>query len=212
MGALFGKSKPKEEKHQITEQDRAVLGLKQQRDKLQQYQKRIKISLEQERAFAKDLVKQKKVDKAKLLLKKKRYYESLLEKTDGQLDGLERMVNDVEFAKIQVQVVERLKQGNECLDRMHKMMSIEDVERIMDETQEAIEYQKQIDELLGNTLTDEDETAVLAELEQITQQELQNLPDVPAASLPATTTEDVELPDVPTEDPGVTKPCSIGII
>ncbi|RDD38142.1 Charged multivesicular body protein 6 [Trichoplax sp. H2] len=113
------------------------------------------------------------------------------------------MVNDVEFAKIQVQVVERLKQGNECLDRMHKMMSIEDVERIMDETQEAIEYQKQIDELLGNTLTDEDETAVLAELEQITQQELQNLPDVPAASLPATTTEDVELPDVPTEDPGV---------
>ena len=30
--------------------------------------------------------------KAKLLLKKKRYFESLLDKTDGQLDNLEQLV------------------------------------------------------------------------------------------------------------------------
>lgn len=76
-------------------------------------------------------------------------------------------------------------------------MSIEEVERIMDETQDAIEYQRvsqkhrtlyfpagqlhfiksdpelvslqQIDEMLAGSLTQEDEDAVLAELEAITQ-------------------------------------------
>uniref|UniRef100_A0A4W5KCR6 Uncharacterized protein n=1 Tax=Hucho hucho TaxID=62062 RepID=A0A4W5KCR6_9TELE len=48
-------------------------------------------------------------------------------------------------------------------------MSLEDVERIMDETQDAVEYQRQIDEMLSGSLTQEDEDAVLSELEAITQ-------------------------------------------
>ena len=35
--------------------------------------------------------------RAKLLLKKKRYLESLLDKTDTQLDNLEQMVENIEF-------------------------------------------------------------------------------------------------------------------
>ncbi|XP_034715903.1 charged multivesicular body protein 6 [Etheostoma cragini] len=65
-------------------------------------------------------------------------------------------------------------------------MSVEEVERIMDETQDAIEYQRQIDDMLAGSLSQEDEDAVLAELEAITQGDVE-LPEVP---------ED-ELPDVP---------------
>ena len=32
-----------------------------------------------------------------------------------------------------------MKQGNDCLEQMHKMMSLEDLERIMADTQESIE-------------------------------------------------------------------------
>lgn len=65
--------------------------------------------------------------KAKLLLKKKRYLESLLNKTDNQLDNLQQMVETIEFTQIELQVVEGLKTGNECLEEMHKVLSGDEV-------------------------------------------------------------------------------------
>ncbi|KAG5279776.1 hypothetical protein AALO_G00081460 [Alosa alosa] len=181
MGNVFGrKGRPS----RVTDQDRAVLQLKQQRDKLRQYQKRITLQLEKERSLAKQLLKDGKKERALLLLKKKRYQDQLLDKTENQIGNLERMVQDIEFAQIEMKVIEGLKTGNECLKKMHEVMSIEEVERILDETQEGIEYQKQIDELLAGSLTQEDEEAVLQELEAITQGEEVELPEVPAEPLP----------------------------
>lgn len=102
MGGLF--SKQKKPVSRVTDQDRAVLQLKQQRDKLKQYQKRIGINLEKDRQLAKKLLNEGKRDKAKLLLKKKRYQEQLLQNTDAQLEKLEQLTHDLEFAQIEVQV------------------------------------------------------------------------------------------------------------
>nr|XP_061805924.1 charged multivesicular body protein 6-like [Nerophis lumbriciformis] len=181
MGNVFGgKTRPS----RVTEQDKAVLQLKQQRDKLKQYQKKITLQLDKERLLAKQLLKDGKKEKALLLLKKKRYQDQLLDKTENQISNLERMVQDIEFMQIEMKVIEGLKAGNDCLKNMHQIMSIEDVERILEETQESIEYQKQIDEMLAGALTQEDEDAVLAELEAITQGEDVALPDVPTELLP----------------------------
>uniref|UniRef100_A0A8C5RB66 Charged multivesicular body protein 6 n=1 Tax=Leptobrachium leishanense TaxID=445787 RepID=A0A8C5RB66_9ANUR len=184
MGNLFGRKR----RSRVTEQDKAVLQLKQQRDKLKQYQKRITLQLERERAVAKQLLHNGKKEKAKLLLKKKRYQEQLLEKTDNQISNLEKMVEDLEFAQIELKVIEGLKVGNDCLKKMHEVMSIEEVERIMDETQEGIEYQQQIDELLSGSLTSEDEEAILQELEALTEEDLE-LPEAATEPLPDTTPE-----------------------
>uniref|UniRef100_A0A8C4NEQ4 Charged multivesicular body protein 6a n=1 Tax=Eptatretus burgeri TaxID=7764 RepID=A0A8C4NEQ4_EPTBU len=138
--------------------------LKQQRDKLRQYQKRIELQLEKERDVARRLLKNGQKSY------KKRYQEQLLEKTDAQITNLENMVQDLEFAQIEIKVMEGLKVGNDSLKKMHEqVMSIEDVERIMEETEEGIAYQREIDDLLAGGLSDEDEDAVLTELEQITQ-------------------------------------------
>ncbi|XP_037547222.1 charged multivesicular body protein 6 [Nematolebias whitei] len=179
MGNLFGKKK----QSRVTEHDKAILQLKQQRDKLRQYQKKINLQLDKERLLAKQLLKDGKKEKALLLLKKKRYQDQLLDKTENQISNLERMVQDLEFAQIERKVIDGLKVGNECLKKMHEVMSIEDVERIMDETQDSIEYQRQIDEMLAGSLTQEDEDAVLAELEFITQGDME-LPEVPSEPLP----------------------------
>lgn len=181
MGNVFGR---KSRSSRVTEQDKAILQLKQQRDKLKQYQKRITLQLEKERALAKQLLKDGRKEKALLLLKKKRYQDQLLEKTESQISNLERMVQDIEFMQIEMKVIEGLKVGNECLKSMHEVMSIEDVEKILDDTQESIEYQRQIDEMLAGALTQEDEEAVLAELEAITQGEDVTLPEVPTEDLP----------------------------
>ncbi|KFM81940.1 Charged multivesicular body protein 6, partial [Stegodyphus mimosarum] len=195
MGILFGKQKKKVTR--VSEQDKAILQLKQQRDKLKQYQKRLLNSLESERKLAKELLQNGRKEKAKLLLRKKRFMEQMLNKTDAQLHNLEQMAHDIEFAQIESQVIEGLKVGNESLKTLHEMLSIEEIERIMDETQEGIEKQREIDEILGGKLTEDDEDAVMEELESII-----------AESLPSPVTEPeklpeekvLELPDVPTED------------
>ncbi|XP_046571344.1 charged multivesicular body protein 6-like [Haliotis rubra] len=186
MGNLFGKSKPKQSR--VTEQDRAVLQLKQQPDKLKQYQKKINANLERERNVARQLLRDGKKDKALLLLRKKKFQEGLLVKTDGQLDNIERMVHDLEFAQIETEVVKGLKVGNDSLKKMHELLSLDDVEKIMEETREGIEYQQEIDDLLAGGLTDQDEQDVLTELSQIVQD--------------STPEQDLELPEVPDEDVG----------
>ncbi|KAH7949308.1 hypothetical protein HPB49_007670 [Dermacentor silvarum] len=117
MGVLFGKHK---KVSRVTEQDKAILQLKQQRDKIKQYQKKILGSLENERQLAQKLLHEGRKEKAMLLLKKKRFMEQMLEKTDGQLSNLERMVHDIEYTQIEIQVVEGLKVGNESLKKLHE--------------------------------------------------------------------------------------------
>lgn len=160
-----------------------ALQLKQQRDKLRQYQKRVTQQLERERALARQLLRDGRKERAKLLLKKKRYREQLLDRTENQISSLEAMVQSIEFTQIEMKVMEGLQVGNECLNKMHQVMSIEEVERILDETQEAVEYQRQIDELLAGNFTQEDEDAILEELNAITQEQME-LPEVPSEPLP----------------------------
>lgn len=81
--------------------------------------------------------------KALLALRKKKYQESLLAKTDQQLAQLEALTSDVEFALVQKDVVFGLKQGTAVLKAIHKEMGgLEKVELIMGESEEAQAYQK----------------------------------------------------------------------
>lgn len=189
MGGLFSK-KPKS---RVTEQDKAVLQLKQQRDKLKMYQKKIELQLERDRLTAKQLLANGKKERAKLILRKKKFQESLLQKTDGQLENIEQMVHDIEFAQIEIQVVQGLKSGNEALHTLHKLLTIDDAEKIMQDTQEAISYQQEIDEILAGGLTAEDEDDVLKELDQLIKESLPEVPSVAA-------NEDLHLPDIPKHD------------
>ncbi|XP_068631943.1 charged multivesicular body protein 6-A [Battus philenor] len=188
MGALFGKSKKPASR--VTEQDKAVLQLKQQRDKLKQYQKKIELNLERDRQLAKKLLAEDKRERAKLLLKKKRYQEQLLQNTDAQLEKLELLTHDLEFTQIEVQVLEGLKTGNAALKKVHEILNVEEIEKIMDETQEGIEKQREIDELISGQLTSEDDEAIEAELEAILDVSDQ-LPEVPTDTLAENSAEEV---------------------
>ena len=192
MGGIFSKDK---KESRINSHDKAVLDLKLQRDKLQQYQKRIELTLETDRKMAKKLLSEGKKDRAKLLLRKKKYQESLLTRTDGQLDNLQTLVNDLEFAQVEQQVVNGLKTGNEALKKANEMLSITEIEQIMDDTAEAIEKQKEIDLLISGQLSAEDEDDVLQELDDL----------VAAEANEAEVEEDVTLPEVPTEEPTSTE-------
>ncbi|KAG7302476.1 hypothetical protein JYU34_012385 [Plutella xylostella] len=187
MGALFGKSKKPVSR--VTEQDKAVLQLKQQRDKLKQYQKKIELNLEKDRLLAKKLLEEGKRDRAKLLLRKKKYQEQLLLNTDAQLEKLEQLTHDIEFAQVEIQVLDGLKSGTAALKKVHEILSIDEIEQIMEESKEGIEKQREIDAVISGELTQEDEDAVEAELEAILDVG-DKLPDVPADALPEPATKE----------------------
>lgn len=116
--------------------------MKVQRDKLQQYQKRIKVVTDRETEVARECLRQGHKDKALLALRRKKYQESLLSKTDQQLAQLQALTSDVEFALVQKDVVYGLQQGTAVLKEIHKEMGgLEKVELIMSETEEAQAYQ-----------------------------------------------------------------------
>lgn len=142
------------------------------------------------------------ISRARALLRKKKYQEKLLETTDGQLENLEKLTSDLEFAKIEQQVLNGLQVGNEALKKIHEVLPIEEVERIMDETKEGIEKQREIDEAINQTLTEEDEEEVLAELDALIAADEKaaapiDLPEVPSDELPTATTDDQETAERP---------------
>lgn len=117
--------------------------MKNQRDKLRQYQKRITVLTDREKEIAKECLAKGDTNRAKLALRRKKYQESLLSKTDGQLAQLEQLTSDVEFALVQKDVLYGLQQGTAVLKEIHKEMGgIENVEKLLGENEEARAYQE----------------------------------------------------------------------
>lgn len=89
-----------------------------------------------------------------------------------------------------------MKTGNAALKKVHEILNIDEIEKILDETKEGIEKQREIDELISGQLTEEDNEAIEAELESILDVKDQ-LPEVPADELP----DEVEVEEKTPERP-----------
>jgi charged multivesicular body protein 6 len=117
--------------------------MKNQRDKLHQYQRRITVLTDREKAIAKEMLAKGNKQGALLALRRKKYQESLLSRTDTQLEQLERLASSVEFALVQKDIVFGLQQGTKVLQEIHKEMGgLEHVEKLMGQTADAVAYQK----------------------------------------------------------------------
>jgi len=171
----------------ITAQDRAILEMKVQRDKMKQYRKKIQGVLDQERIIAVEALKAGNKPKALTALRRRKFQESLLQKTDGQLEVLENLVANIEFALIEKDVLFGLKQGNEVLKQLHAEMDLDSVHKLMEDTAEGIQYQREIDEMLMSSMSAEEEDYVQRELAQL---QAESLPIVPERA-------HIQLPDVP---------------
>lgn len=184
--------------------------MKNQRDKLHQYQRRITVLTSRETEIAKEMLVKGDKPRALLALRRKKYQESLLTKTDAQLEQLEQLTSSVEFALVQKDVVFGLQQGTRVLQEIHKEMGgIEHVEKLMGETADAVAYQQvsaamelrsrllifcrqqtncvlkqEISEMLGGKISNQDEDEVEEELEALEAALTGVLPEVPSTELP----------------------------
>jgi len=186
MGGLFGTEIPETKEIQasdhdrtISDHDRTMLQLKTQRNKLNIYKKKIHILVNQETIAAKKFALEGNREKAVYCLRRKKYQEVLLDKAEINLSNLEELISTLEWTHIQRQVFESIKLGTENLKAINDQITLADVEDVLADTQEAMDQQKEIQQLFTNTLTDEDEADVLAELEALEAGNDLVLPEVP---------------------------------
>ncbi|GAA6028629.1 hypothetical protein JCM8097_007319 [Rhodosporidiobolus ruineniae] len=169
----------------ITSQDRSILDLKLQRDKLKQYQKRIEVVLAREREIAAESLRAGNKSRALIALRQKKYQETLLSQTDEQLATLQKLVQSIEFSLVEKDVLFGLQQGNAVLQQLNKEMDLATVEKLMDDTREGIAYQEEVSALLSTRISAAEEEDVLAELAALQAEQVgTKLPEAPSHALP----------------------------
>lgn len=181
MGNLFRRKKQAAPPSRIKEDDMAIAQLKVTRDKLKAYQKKLESNIAALKSAIKTCLANKQKTQALLALRKQKFIEKNLSSTHGELLNIDSLILNVENAQIQSQVVKALAKGNEILTKMNKELTIEDVDKLMSQTDEAIEYQNQIGLALSQQGIPENDD-LLSELDNLEVDPIE-IPSVPTYKL-----------------------------
>lgn len=114
------------------------------RDKLRRYQGKLENDSKKLEAQVKELIALRLKNRALLVLKLKRFKEKELDKIESKLMIIQTQINDVEWASINVSILNAIEAGTKELNRIHEERSVEDVQLLIDESNEAIEVLQSI--------------------------------------------------------------------
>lgn len=206
LGRLFGRSGDKAPTPQ-----EAIQRLTETEEMLQKKSDFLEKKIETEIATArKHGTKNKRA--ALMALKRKKRYEKQLQQIDGTLSTIEFQREALQNASTNTEVLRVMGDAAGALRRAHQNMNVDDVHNLMDDVAEQQEIANEISDAISNPVgfqQDVDEDDLLAELEELEQQDLEEklldvgpsveLPSVPSA-LPsepsrakATTVDDDEM-------------------
>lgn len=198
----------------VTDIDRAVLDLKNARDRLQKY--RTKLSRDEERLLVRAKESRDKGHKptALGLLRLRRYKLSEVESVENQLLTIHQMIQTVDSKQNEAQILQAMRTGKDALSKLHQETTVDDVLDLMDQIQEQAEVEAEISTILSGvpdlSATDEaDVEAELAALEAELAADGQiDLPEVPTTKPEG---EQIDLPAVPTTKPEIKEPARVAV-
>ena len=167
MGAYSSKSKKKVP--EISDLDRAVLDLKNTRDRLQKYRKKLELDDAKLVAQARKARDAGKMKQALGLMRLRKFKEAQATNCENQLLNVLQMVETIDSKQNETQVLAALAAGKDSLKQMHAERTVDDVLDLMDAVREEIEVEQEINQILEGvpTLSPEDEELVAAELESL---------------------------------------------
>ncbi|CAO3665368.1 unnamed protein product [Rhizopus microsporus] len=198
MNLFFGKAKSK-----TTAKD-AIYKLRETLDMLEKRQTFLETKAENELNIAKlNATKNRRV--ALMALKRKKAYESNIEKINGARMTIETQMMAIENANVNLETMSAMRAGAEAMKNIHGSMDIDKVDATMDDIRDQMDIANEISEAISRPVGvgDElDEEELLNELEELEQEELDakmletpspviTAPNVPV-HVPASRTNDIE--------------------
>lgn len=130
-------------------------------------------------------------------LKRKKRYEKQLQQIDGTLSTIEMQREALESANTNTNVLKTMNDAATALKGAHQHMDVDKVHDMMDDIADQQDVAREISDAISNPVAfgqDVDEDELLAELEELEQEELDE-------RLLDTGTADAALPEVPTAEP-----------
>nr|XP_039270830.1 charged multivesicular body protein 4b-like [Styela clava] len=192
LAKLFGGGKSKQ-----PTREEAIQKLKETQEMLEKKSEYLEKKIQDELATAKRHgTKNKKL--ALTALKRKKRFEKQLGQVDGTLSNIEFQVEALQDAQANAQTFKNMQYGAKALKQVHGNMSADDVHEVMDDIEEQQQVAQEISDALSGPVgfgTDIDEDDLMAELEELEQEDLDRellnvgaatneLPDVPVSDLP----------------------------
>ena len=192
---------PIDQSSEMSKLDRAKLEVRTGKNRLTKWSRTLERDMDKLREAAKECMLTNKKEKAFMLLKLRKLKASALKKAQDQILNIETMILEMESSEMNVEVMGVVQKGTAALNSIHKIMSVESVEDILEESEEAIAKTNEINEILGmSDSTDIDMDEVEEELEALVNEEIPsalipNLPDVPTGKI--SVNEAIPQEDVP---------------
>ena len=152
------------QKNRITENDQAILDIKGRQRKLKSYEKKLEQQEKEALDKIKELLKEGKKERAIIHLKKKKFAEAEMAKSNGAQIKLQEMIMGIESAQADLQIFEALKEGDAVLKDLQQKVSIADWEELYDAHAENMDTRQMEIDMFGEVLKDDDLEAELNQL------------------------------------------------
>lgn len=205
MGAFSSKSNNNStssniKKVEVTAIDRAILDLKNSRDRLQRYRKKLE---QDDRKLVQQAIKAKQCHQTQTainILKLRKYKQQQVQTCEEQLLNIVQLVETIDSKRNEKQILDAMTLGKNTLKQMHEETTVEDVLLLMEQISEEHSVEQEMNDiltknnsvlLLNNDLYSEEE--IEAELEAMMNA------DKATTTTTSTSTPVEVLPTVPTD-------------
>jgi uncharacterized protein YegP (UPF0339 family) len=188
----------------VSATDRAVLDLKNARDRLTRYRNKLEADEQRVIARAKQYKEKGDTKNALNLLRIRKIKQKEVDTAEGQLLNVMQMLQTIDSKQNEVQLLQAMKVGKDTLQRMHEETTVDDVLELMDEIKEQHELEREMNSIFEGVpeLSVEDEAAVEAELEAL-MGGTEQLPVAPTTK---------PLPTAPTTKPSAAVPTETPVV
>ena len=194
------RKRPVDQSNQMTQLDKSKLEVKRGKNRISKFSKKLEQQIVKLDQDARNYLKSGNKKKALYTLRLKKLKIKSLDDVEQKILSLEKILLEIESTEMTQESLNAVQNGTNALNEMHRIMSVEDVEQIMADNEEALDEANEIASLLSGEsfdLTDEEELE--AELNALsgnvnnkndTKVEIPNLPNVPTSKIQLKNDED----------------------
>jgi len=170
----------------LSETENAIIQCKTCRDKIKKYIRNLEQKEIKAKEKAKELLRNKKRDSAKLYLKQCKLFREQSKTAEGQLQMIEEQIVNIESASNMNECMKVLQKGNTVLKNLQNDVNIEHWENIRDDLEELRERDREINDFFRERGIDEEEcdaecedelNKLLIEIQGNNQLDLPNVPN-----------------------------------